>query len=225
MTDKAQVRIEYMALSELKRWPRNPKQHDIGAIHTSISRFGFVAPPTVDERTGHLVAGHGRLDTLEQMKAKGEAPPARIQAREDDWFVPVIRGVSFNSDNEVEAYLVADNRLTELGGWDTPELVELLGDLARDDEALLAVTGYDADDLDGLLRTLTFDPDDLYMSFADAVRGEGVDGVAITFTFNAEDGAYITDAVSAGFKPELQQVLLEAAIERLEGRGEDEEDG
>lgn len=148
------VRIEYMPLSALKRWPRNPKAHDIGALHTSISRFGFVAPITIDERTGKLAAGHGRLDTLQQMKASGQEAPARKMWRGDEWFVPVIRGVGFNSDSELEAYLVADNRLTELGGWEADNLAALLSDLAAEDEALLEATGYDADDLDALLSEL-----------------------------------------------------------------------
>lgn len=149
------MRIEYVALSELHRHPRNPKAHDLGAIHTSVNRFGYVSPVMVDERTGYLVAGHGRLDTLAQMQREGKEPPARIEARGGDWYVPVVRGVTFNSDSEVEAYLVADNRLTELGGWDEPELAALLQSLADEDVKLLEATGYDADDLQALLDELT----------------------------------------------------------------------
>jgi hypothetical protein len=68
--------------------------------------------------------------------------------------VPVVRGVAFNSDAEIEAYLVADNRLTILGGWNEPELASLLQDLAAQDTALLEATGYDADDLQALLDEL-----------------------------------------------------------------------
>lgn len=153
MTDT--LRIEYVALDELKRHPRNPKAHDLGAIHTSVNRFGYVNPVLIDERTGWLVAGHGRLDTLAQMKAEGKAPPARIQVKGGEWYVPVIRGVSFNSDAEVEAYLVADNRLTELGGWNEPELAALLQSLADEDVNLLEATGYDGEDLQALLDDLT----------------------------------------------------------------------
>ena len=151
---EGKTRIEYMPLSALQRWPRNPKAHDLGALHTSINRFGFVAPITMDERTGKLVAGHGRLDALQQMKASGQEPPARIEARGGEWYVPVVRGVEFASDSALEAYLVADNRLTELGGWEDEALAALLSDLAAEDEELLAATGYDADDLDALLFEL-----------------------------------------------------------------------
>lgn len=153
MTDE--LRIEYLPLSELQRHPKNPKAHDLGALHTSVNRFGYVTPVLIDERTGYLVAGHGRLDALAQLKAQGKQPPARIVARNGDWLVPVVRGVEFASDAAVEAYLVADNRLTELGGWDEPELVALLQDLAAEDEALLEATGYDGDDLQAMIDELT----------------------------------------------------------------------
>lgn len=153
--EDAPLRIEYIALEDLRRHPRNPKAHDLGALHTSVNRFGYVTPVLIDERTGYLVAGHGRIDTLAQLKASGKQPPARIEARNGDWYVPVVRGVAFNSDSEVEAYLVADNRMTELGGWNEPELAALLQDLAAEDEALLEATGYDAEDLQALLDELT----------------------------------------------------------------------
>lgn len=149
------LRIEYVSLADLKRHPRNPKDHDIGAISRSVNRFGFTAPVIVDERTGYLAAGHGRIDTLAQLKAQGQEPPANVQTdAAGDWLVPVVRGVSFNSDAEIEAYLVADNRLTVLGGWNEPELAALLQSLAEQDEALLEVTGFDGDDLQALLDEL-----------------------------------------------------------------------
>src|SRR5690606_26504386 len=100
-----------------------------------------------------------------------KAPPARIQAKDGEWYVPVIRGVSFNSDAEVEAYLVADNRLTELGGWNEPELAALLQDLANEDENLLQATGYDGDDLQQLLNDL-MPPDVEFKEYDESVENE-----------------------------------------------------
>jgi hypothetical protein len=71
------IRVDYMPLGALLRAPRNPKSHDIGLIHQSFSRFGYVEPIAINERTGRIVAGHGRLDTLQQKKANGEKPPMR----------------------------------------------------------------------------------------------------------------------------------------------------
>ena len=149
------IRIEYTSLSELKRHPRNPKDHDNGAIAKSIERFGYIAPILMDERTGYVVAGHGRIDTLVALKEQGKSAPARIDVRRKEWYVPVVRGISFNSDHEVEAYLVADNRLTTLGGWNEPDLAGLLQELANEDHALFEATGFDDADLQALLDELT----------------------------------------------------------------------
>lgn len=153
-SEKTSLRIEYIDLADLVRAPRNPKQHDLGAIHQSISRFGFVSPIILDERTGRLLAGHGRLDSLQAAKASGSSPPERIVAQDGSWRVPVVRGVASRSDQDAEAYLVADNRTTELGGWDDAALASLLSDLAAQDA--LVGTGFDKDDLDTLLRDLGY---------------------------------------------------------------------
>lgn len=55
-------RLEYMRLDAIQRAPRNPKRHDLDAIQRSTDKFGVVEVPALDERTGKLVAGHGRLD-------------------------------------------------------------------------------------------------------------------------------------------------------------------
>jgi hypothetical protein len=153
------LQVEYKALSELisKYHPRNPKQHDIGALITSMKTFGYVTPGVLDERTGYFAEGHGRTQALAQMKSQHIAAPERIEVRADDWYVPVITGVSFGSDQELEAFLISANRLTALGGWNEPELISLLQELARDDQALFQATGYDGDDLDALIQQ--FDED------------------------------------------------------------------
>jgi hypothetical protein len=143
-----EVRIEYMSLSELKKWERNPKDHDLGELGRSLTRFGFVMPVLIDERSGTLAAGHGRVDSLLMRQAQGESAPARVRTEGGEWKVPVIRGISFNSDGEMEAYGIADNRIVERGGWLEPALVEVLADLAAGPG--LDGTGYDEDDLDTL---------------------------------------------------------------------------
>jgi DNA modification methylase len=120
------IRIEYLPLSALLKAPRNPKDHDIGLLHDSFGRFGFVEPIAINERTGHLVAGHGRLQALEEAKAAGQQPPKRIEVRDGEWHVPVLRGIAFDNDEEAEAYLVVSNQATAAGGWDEKALAELL---------------------------------------------------------------------------------------------------
>lgn len=152
-------RIEYIDLDTLTSATRNPKRHQLTAIRASIGRFGFVTPAVIDERTNRLVIGHGRTQALRAMRDDGETPPAGVRLHEDAWLVPVLYGWASRSDAEAEAYLVADNRHTELGGWDHDLLSELLSDLNDVDPDLLAVTGYDGDDLADMVRSST--PPDL----------------------------------------------------------------
>jgi len=147
------VRVEYMALSELLRAPRNPKHHDIDAVLDSFSRFGFVNPVIRDERTGRLVAGHGRLDALQQAKAAGQKPPEGIREVSDEWYLPVVRGVEFENEAEAEAYLVADNQTTLLGGWNDADLAAILSEHAATTRGLTGM-GFDIGDLDKLLRSI-----------------------------------------------------------------------
>ena len=145
------LRVEYHPLSVLVRAPRNPKTHDLGALSQSFRRFGYIAPMVLNETTGRLVVGHGRLDALQQAKAAGQKPPARVKlGPKGEWLVPVIRGVAFKTDQEAEAYLIADNQHTLLGAWDDTQLSQVLADLATQDA--LTGTGFDRDDVDALLR-------------------------------------------------------------------------
>lgn len=147
------LHVEYVPLAQVIAWPRNPKLHDIDSIDDSISRFGFVQPLTVDERTGKLVAGHGRLEALQRMQAAGKPAPERVRDNGKDWLVPVIRGVSFASEADAEAYLLADNRLVELGGWDNSKLLDVLTELsANADSALFSLSGFEISDIAGLTK-------------------------------------------------------------------------
>ena len=119
--------IEYQRLPDVVRAARNPKGHDDAAIAASIRRFGYTAPVQVDERTGRLVGGHGRLGVVEAAVARGDALPDGLDVDTDGvWLIPVVRGWASTSDAEAEAYLVADNQLTIAGGWVVPDLADML---------------------------------------------------------------------------------------------------
>lgn len=149
-----------MPLSTVLAAPRNPKQHDEQGIRASIDRFGLADLPVIDERTGRLVSGHGRLNDTAARFEEGQDPPDGVEIGPDgEWLVPVIRGWASRSDSDAEAYLVAANNLTTRGGWDQQGLTELLGELAQVDASLLLVTGFTSDDLDDMLKLL--EPPDL----------------------------------------------------------------
>lgn len=148
------VRIEYIPLSTIQGWPRNPKRHDLESLGASVGRFGFVSPLLLDEKSGRLVAGHGRLDVLRAMKERGEVPPDRVQIKNDEWLVPVVRGMHFASEAEAEAYLLADNQVTIAGGWDEDALAGILAGMAEQGKQALDGLGWSADDIEMMLDGL-----------------------------------------------------------------------
>lgn len=159
-----------MPLGDIPRANRNPKAHTLSSIRGSIEKFGCTVAGVLDERTGRLVAGHGRLASLTAMKDDGAHPPEGVTSDADgDWLVPVVRGWSSRSDAEAEAYLVADNRLSELGGWDDRLLVEVLDEIADDNPDLLNLTGYSQTDLDDMIAAMGEPPtlEDLEKEYGD----------------------------------------------------------
>jgi ParB-like chromosome segregation protein Spo0J len=101
--------IEQVPTRELVPYARNAKKHSEGqvqAIAASIREFGFNNPLLIDRANG-VIAGHGRLLA------------AQLLGYED---VPCIR-LEHLTENEKRAYILADNRLGELGGgWDSSML-------------------------------------------------------------------------------------------------------
>jgi DNA modification methylase len=142
-----------MPLSAITPAPRNPKDHHGPAIRASIERFGLADLPVLDERTGRLVSGHGRLEQAQAMHAAGQTPPdgIDIDPATGEWRMPVVRGWRSPSDIEAAAYLVAANHTTTLGGWDDAGLAELLTELNDADPDLFAVTGFTDEDLAALV--------------------------------------------------------------------------
>lgn len=126
MPKPPQLRIEYVRLQDVKLWPTNPKAHDVPELIESYDRFGFAQPLLYDEGTQQLVAGHGRLEALQRLKDEGSPPPENIEAKDGDWLVPVVRGVSFKSGSEAEAFLLASNEIGNAAGYDKDLLMSAL---------------------------------------------------------------------------------------------------
>jgi hypothetical protein len=139
--------IAYLPLGELKGAEKNPKRHDLPTLRRSIERFGYAEAVVRDERTGRLVAGHGRVAALRELHEAGGEPPEGVVDDGLDWLVPVQTGWSSKDDAEAGAFLVAANRLTETGGWDELSLVELLDEVAKTSTESLQGVGYDEADL------------------------------------------------------------------------------
>jgi hypothetical protein len=147
-------KLIYVPLDEIEPAEQNPKGHSPQTIGASIDRFGYVEPMIVDDRTGRLVAGHGRRDQLVSMREQGAPAPPGVVVEKGVWRAPVVHGWSSADDDEALALGIALNRTTELGGWETRDLAAILEGLEDRDPTYLDAIGFDRPDIDGLLAEI-----------------------------------------------------------------------
>jgi DNA modification methylase len=108
-------RVEFWSIERLTPYSANARRHseaDIDKIGASIVKWGWTNPVLVDEH-GVLIAGHLRV-----------AAAARIGVKS----IPVIVARGWSED-EKQAYRLADNELAARGSWDPDLLFSELGDL------------------------------------------------------------------------------------------------
>ena len=122
-------------VEELRAHPRNPRRGAVEEIRKSLRRFGQQRP-LLALPDGTLVAGH---HVWQAAQAEGWS------------HVAVLR--SDLTEEAVEAYLLADNRLGDLGVYDEGQLGELLAPMREG--GMLEGTGYSYEDVDALLLYLT----------------------------------------------------------------------
>jgi hypothetical protein len=104
----ARHQIEWCDTAALVANPRNARKHSkkqLAQVARSIKNFGFINPIVVDGKN-QVVAGHARLLAAKEI--------ALVT-------VPVVRLLNL-TENQVRAYMLADNRLAELSDWDEAEL-------------------------------------------------------------------------------------------------------
>ena len=125
--------IEHLATSSLIPYARNAKKHDasqVSKLAGSIREFGFNNPVLIDKDNG-IIAGHGRVMAAQSLGLET---------------VPCIR-LGHLTDTQRRAYILADNRLAEIGGgWDEEMLKLELADLAALDVDVTEI-GFGAEDL------------------------------------------------------------------------------
>ena len=167
MPKEKPLELVRIPLSQIKPDPKNSKDHDVGLIIESFKRFGYVNPMVLNS-DDFLLAGHGRRKALLAMQGDNESPPKNIEAKDDEWIVPVGIGPDFDQQ-EGTAYRLVDNRSTEAGGYYEPQLIENLIGLSANGGLL--GTGYDGDDLDKLIEITGYEID-LEEAFGKVPSGE-----------------------------------------------------
>ncbi len=136
--------------SDLKPWPGNPRTHSdkqIAKIKASIQKFGFTAPVLIDE-AGVILGGHGRII------AANELGLASVPTR-------TITGLT---QTKKRAYVIADNKISELSKWDD-NLLRSEMEILIQEEFDIEVTGFTTAEIDLMFDTSPEpnpnDPDDL----------------------------------------------------------------
>lgn len=131
MTNPADA-VHQWSITRLAPHAKNSRTHSkdqVGKIAESIQRFGWTVPVLVDE-DGVIIAGHGRVLAAAQLELQS---------------VPVVIARGW-TDDQKRAYLIADNRLTALGGWDDELLLSEIESLRQAGWAYEALA-YDVDDV------------------------------------------------------------------------------
>lgn len=145
----AASQIEMRPISELRGYDRNSRTHSdlqIAQVAASMAEWGWTVPILIDEQ-GMIIAGHARLRAavLNQITA-----------------VPCVVARGWTEEQK-RAYVIADNKLTENGGWDSELLaseLQALGQAGFD----LELTGFSDLELGAILAEKTAgltDPDEV----------------------------------------------------------------
>ncbi len=133
----SKLTIQYVSPEDVRPYAGNARTHSkrqIRQIADSIQRFGFANPVLVSGNR-EVVAGHGRLAAA---KLLGLAS------------VPIVV-LADMTEADRRAYIIADNKLAELAGWDRDTLaieLQFLQDVQFDD---IEVTGFSLGEIDMIL--------------------------------------------------------------------------
>jgi len=139
---RGRVAVEYRAIAELKLDPCNARIHtpaQIRQIAQSIETFDFNVPVLVDSEL-KVIAGHGRILACQRL----------------GWTeVPTIR-LDHLTEAQARAFMIADNRLTDISVWDDRLLAEQLKELSvLDLDFSLEITGFSMGEIDLRIESLT----------------------------------------------------------------------
>lgn len=116
LTNLTRIEVEYVQVQQLKPDANNPRKHSdrqIKALTNSINAFGFNIPIAVNANH-QVIAGHARLEAAKRM-GMSEVPVLRLEHL---------------TDEQARAFLIADNRLSEMSEWNGELLAVHLKELS-----------------------------------------------------------------------------------------------
>ena len=103
------MQIVEKKIADIKPYEKNPRKNDsaVEAVANSISQFGFKVPVVID-KDGVIVCGHTRYKAAKKLGL--DKVPCVVA---DDL-----------TEEQIKAYRLADNKVSELAEWD----IDLLGE-------------------------------------------------------------------------------------------------
>lgn len=165
------IKVKYLEPKILDPYDNNSRVHSaeqIDRIKRSIKEFGFINPVLIDKHNT-IVAGHARVEAAIDL--------GLIE-------IPTIELADL-TEEQIRAYVIADNRLAELSSWDDEMLrieIEGLQDLNFD----ISVVGFSQEDLDELL----FD-DEAVIDLPDLPDGDKEPFQQMTFTMHDDQAEVV----------------------------------
>lgn len=124
------MKIVMQSVDDLIPYENNPRNNEaaISKVAESIREFGFKVPIIVD-KDNTIIAGHTRVKACNVLGIEK---------------VPTIVADDL-TDDQVKAFRLADNKVSEFASWDYEALMEELEDISLDMESF----GFNFDELEG----------------------------------------------------------------------------
>lgn len=220
MTDTIRLpeTIEHVGVDAVLAYAKNSRTHSadqVAAVARSIRAYGFTNPILIHGAT--IIAGHGRVMAAKQI---GLAT------------VPAIR-LDHLTEAEARAYVIADNRLAELAGWDEAILAEELRAL-QGEGFDLDLTGFsdaeitellfeettgntDADDAPPVHAVVITNPGDVWvMGNHRLMCGDSTDAGSVAMLMNGDrcDMCFTSPPYGAGNVAKLRDHYVRGAEKR-----------
>ena len=124
------MKVQEMNIDEIKPYENNPRVNDksVDDVAESIKEFGWQQPIVVD-KDNVIIVGHTRWKAAKKLGMKK---------------VPVVVASSLTPE-QVKAYRLADNKVSEESIWDNKKLLDELDELNKIDEDVF--TGFSESDI------------------------------------------------------------------------------
>lgn len=168
-----------VAIESLTGLESNPRKGDVAAVAASLARFGQRKPIVARKDDGTIIAGNHTWQAAKKLGWKEIA-------------------VAFVGDDDVtaQAYALADNRTAELGTYDEELLLQMIQEIQKIDEDLLADTGWAQKDFEQLVEKLGIvEQLDVDSAFDNLLQGDREDATQMTFIVTLEQAEQIRTAL------------------------------